>query len=97
MKKPQNIVILLFSVIILTLSLWGYGRLEAYCYFYPAIDTRFALGFSEQAFNRVVAGMSKVEVEAALGKPLSMATNKSGLEEWAFTDDGKCTGNFTGI
>jgi hypothetical protein len=84
---------LLTGVICLALAvlvLWGYGRLEVYCYFYPSIDTKFAPGFSEKAFSQISSGMAVAEVQSRLGKPLLIFTNSSGLEEWLFTDDGKC-------
>ena len=34
--------------------------------------------------------MPATEVEAMLGRPLLMTTNKNGLVEWAFSNDGKC-------
>ncbi len=72
------------------LGLWGYGRLEVYCYFYPSIDTKFAPGFSERAFGEISNGMPASEVQNRLGQPLLVFTNSVGLEEWLFTDDGKC-------
>jgi hypothetical protein len=79
------------SLTLLGIIIWGYGRLEVYCYFYPAIDTKFSPGFSEKAFDRISQGMSPSEVRSNLGQPLLVFTNKSNLEEWLFTDDGKCS------
>jgi hypothetical protein len=76
--------------LVLMFSLWVYGHLEAYCHFYPAIDTRFAAGFSEKAFSQISTGMSVSDVQSRVGKPLLTFINGDGLEEWLFTDDGKC-------
>lgn len=42
------------------------------CFFpYPAIDTYFASGYSEQKFQEIRAGMTKTEVLQRLGPPLN--------------------------
>lgn len=78
------------GVLLLVVVLWVYGHLEAYCYFWPSIDTTFATGYTEQSFKRVVTGMPATEVESLLGQPLLMTTNKNGSVEWAYSNDGKC-------
>jgi outer membrane protein assembly factor BamE (lipoprotein component of BamABCDE complex) len=75
---------------ILVFAVWGYAHLEAYCVFYPGIDTRYAPGFSEQAFARLSPGMTTDMVEHTMGKPLFAATYRGGSSEWFYTDDGKC-------
>jgi hypothetical protein len=81
-----GIVCLVFGLVIL----WGYGRLEVYCFFYPSIDTKSAPRFSEKAFNQISNVMAISQVNSTLGKPLLIFTNSAGLEKWSFTDDGKC-------
>jgi len=70
--------------------LWAYGHLEAYCFFYPGIDTKYSPGFKQSVFNQVVVGTTAADLERKLGKPLLVVTNESGSQEWSFTDDGKC-------
>jgi hypothetical protein len=57
----------------LIFALWAYGRMEAYCFFNPDIDTEYAPGFSEQAFAQTTVGMLPPDVEAKLGKPLEVS------------------------
>lgn len=67
--------------------------MEAYCFFYPSIDTQFALGFSERAFNEVKTDMPVGVVEQMLGQPLwveEYAKNGKTGEIWYYTLDGKC-------
>lgn len=90
MRKKSILLPLLAGVLLLLVTLWVYGHLEAYCYFYPSIDTKFAPGFSEKAFSQIAQGMTVTDVQNRLGKPLLIFTNSAGLEEWLFTDDGKC-------
>ena len=69
---------------------WGYAHMEAYCFFYPVIDTEFAAGFSEQAFSQVSTGMTAEVVQQKLGAPLYSFTNGNGTVCWGYTGDGKC-------
>ena len=78
------------AVICLPVVLWIYGHLEAYCVFYPGIDTYYAAGYSEVAFDQVSTGMTAQAVEALLGKPLHSHTNKEDSVRWCYTGDGKC-------
>src|SRR5690349_8410431 len=56
-----------------------YSRMEAYCFFYPSIDTNYAPGFTEQAFSKIVVGMTKESVQEQLGQPLYIYA-KHGIE-----------------
>lgn len=47
-------------VFLLLLALWAYGRMEAYCFFNPDIDTEYATGFSEDTFGMAEIGISAV-------------------------------------
>ena len=70
---------------------WCYAHLEAYCFFYPGIDTQYAAGYSEQAFSQITPGMTVHAVQEKLGAPLHSQTNReSGRLEWYYTLDGKC-------
>jgi hypothetical protein len=88
--KRNAAVVSLVCLIFLVLVLWVYGRLEAYCVFYPAIDTKFALGFSERTFSQIHPGTHVTNLKKTLGNPLLIITNQNGSEEWLFTNDGKC-------
>jgi hypothetical protein len=41
-------------------------------------------------FNKVAPGMSAADLERKLGKPLLVVTNESSMQEWLYSDDGKC-------
>lgn len=69
---------------------WRYAQTEAYCFFYPSIDTRFAPGYSEQAFSQIKTGMTIQAVQQQLGQPLHVQQHAKG-ELWSYTQDGKCT------
>lgn len=89
MKK----IILILAVALLAFAFWCWAQMERYCFFYPSIDTRFAPGYSESYFNRITIGMTKLEVEQKLGRPLhigSVFVNGGGDELWYYTLDGKC-------
>ena len=88
--NKTNIGYAFLGVITLAAILWVYGRLEAYCYLYPSIDTKFAVGYTERAFNGVSLGMSSTQVETSLSRPLFMTTNINGTVEWDYSCDGKC-------
>ncbi len=66
---------------------FGYAHSESYCFFYPAIDTQYASGFSEETFAKIKVGMTEAEVRQILGAPLEIV----GGSRWFFTEDGKCT------
>jgi hypothetical protein len=57
---------------------------EGYFSPYPAIDTHFAPGYSEQAFQDIQAGMTKAEVLQRLGPPLNRTSDPS----WTYSRDG---------
>lgn len=67
---------------------------ECYCPWNPAIDTRFAPGFSEEAFSAVRPGMAEAEVVALLGEPFYKQDVHDGdgnaYDLWYYTADGKC-------
>lgn len=48
-------------------------------------NTRFAPGYSEAKFNALRVAMSKQDVLALLGKPLSVRPDASGGELWRYT------------
>src|SRR5688572_20091072 len=53
----------------LLMVIMSYPRIEAYCFFYPGIDTRYAPGYSEAAFDKVTNGMTQQAVRQLLGTP----------------------------
>lgn len=62
-----------YFILVSTLLLIGIGILvgpEGYYFPYPSIDTRYAPGYSERNFRKVVRGMTKEEVLELLGPPL---------------------------
>lgn len=65
---------------------------ENSCSFYPSIDTVYAPGYRDAAFDRVLVGASADVVRAALGEPLWVARSEErpGEETWCYTLDGKC-------
>jgi len=68
---------------------WAYLRgNEQLCFFWPSIDTRFAAGYSDAAFNAVAPDMSAAAVEHLLGKPLEIVPAADGSESWWYTSDG---------
>lgn len=56
------------------------------CHFlgYPEATT-FSSGFTEKAFAKVEAGMSKEEVKRLLGQPLNVVTWDDGEETWEYS------------
>lgn len=82
-------VLLAVSFALMLLLFWHYAHLEAYCFFYPAIDTTYAAGFSEREFALIKHGMSKSDVKARLGIPLGVQFSNQG-DLWSYTRDGKC-------
>ena len=84
---------------VLKFGCWGLGLLlvlfvlfvlsgvgEGYCYFYPSIGTRFAPGFSEEAFSKVQPGMSCTQVSNLLGAPL-IITETGNVDNWYYSLD----------
>ena len=67
-----------------------YSQMEAYCFFYPSIDTQYAPGFSEPGFSQVSTGMTAQTVQQKLGAPLHTYKASDGTEWWSYTSDGKC-------
>jgi hypothetical protein len=73
-----------------------YSNSEAYCFFWPGIDTRYASDYSERSFGRVEVGMTKDQVVELLGAPVRAhgfwrshpAYKESGDEVWSYTGDG---------
>ena len=51
----------------------------------PHWVTKYAPGYSEQAFEKVTLGMSPDEVEKITGKPLSVLYYPSGTEMWSYS------------
>jgi outer membrane protein assembly factor BamE (lipoprotein component of BamABCDE complex) len=86
----MNKMLLISLALIGGVFLWCYAHMEAYCFFYPAIDTRFAVDYSEQAFSQVSSGMTAEVVQGKLGTPLYSVTHGNGTVCWGYTDDGKC-------
>jgi outer membrane protein assembly factor BamE (lipoprotein component of BamABCDE complex) len=68
---------------------WGYSHTESYCFFYPSIDTHYAPGYSEAAFDQITTGMTSQAVLKLLGSPLHSDTNKDASVRWCYTSDGK--------
>ena len=70
----------------LFLLLLAFSAIESYFPFDPDIDTRFAPGYSEEAFTSLQVGMSKEEVLQRLGPPLSGQASRT----WYYSTDGAC-------
>jgi len=62
-------------------------RPESYFAPNPTIDTHFAAGYSEVAFDKVHAGMSKSAVETLLGAPLAIDTTTNRGDRWSYSKD----------
>jgi hypothetical protein len=71
------------------LVFWCYAQTESYCFFAPAVDTKFASGFSEASFARVQPGLPESEVRDRLGSPLFTTTDGEGHQLWWYSKDGK--------
>jgi hypothetical protein len=85
------------AVVIAVCVLWVqtiWSPMECYCPWNPAIDTRFAPGFSEEAFSSVRPGMAEAEVVALLGEPFWKQDVKDGdggaYDLWYYSGDGNC-------
>lgn len=59
---------------------------EVYFPPYPAVDTRFAPGYSEAAFQRLEVGMTRDEVLDRIGRPLNSLADPY----WVYSEDGAC-------
>lgn len=68
----------------LFLLLLAFIGIESYFPLYPAIDTRFAPGYTEQAFAALEVGMTKQEVLQRLGPPLNAQADPA----WVYSEDG---------
>lgn len=60
------------------------GRLP----FFKYVDTKFAPGYSHQAWDVVGVGMTKEEVLSFLGPPLTDTNTSSTV--WWYSNDGRC-------
>ena len=80
-----------FAVLLLPAAFlfWSYSRIEAYCFFYPGIDTKYAPGFSERLFSQVSTGITAQAVQQKLGIPLYIQSHAKG-DLWFYTLDAKC-------
>jgi outer membrane protein assembly factor BamE (lipoprotein component of BamABCDE complex) len=89
--KPAWSIGFAVGFIALAFVFYCYSHMEAYCFFYPSIDTQYASGYSEAAFNELTNGMTIEAVQKKLGNPLYVQTTKNGDLHWSYTMDGKCT------
>lgn len=71
---------------------------ESYLSIYPSIDTVYAPGYTEAAFDALKSGMTAEEVRAALGEPLWKVSAETchhlaegGAVGWCYTSDGSCS------
>jgi hypothetical protein len=90
--RPRFLFCIPLVMPLLFLTLIGrYG--EAYCALYPGIDTCYAAGYSEDAFDRIPGGGTRDDVRKLLGAPLYIQAESvpNGTEIWHYTGDGKCT------
>lgn len=76
-------------IVIVGVFLNAFRRMEAYCFFYPSIDTQYAPGFSEEKFLAIRVGDTAESVEKSLGLPLSRRADQGGIVVWKYTSDGK--------
>lgn len=88
--KREVLVSILAASPLCLFTLWASCHLECYCFFWPGIDTRFAPGYSESAFDSLTVGMRADDVQKKLGPPLFIHTNRDGEIQWGYTADGKC-------
>ena len=66
-----------------------YSNSELYCFCYPGMVTRYALGFSEPGFNQVSTVKTMRAIQKTIGDPLHLQT-LSYDAFWSCTLDGKC-------
>jgi len=89
MKVSQNYKgLAIFGLIISLMFLFGMCYTESYCFFYPSIDTRFALEFSQEKFDKVSVGMDPKNVIQLTGQPISIWKDESGASVWYYSEDG---------
>ncbi|WP_164011681.1 outer membrane protein assembly factor BamE domain-containing protein [Pyxidicoccus trucidator] len=69
---------------VLLMALGGSSCSECHFLGYPEATT-FAAGYSEEAFAKVEAGMSREEVTKLLGQPLGIVTWDNGRETWEYS------------
>lgn len=89
-KARFTAVIFLISIVIFILGLvlaFKYLRPGSYFAPNPTIDTEFAAGYQEDAFDSIQIGMDMSEVEAILGEPLTIDLTVTGGERWNYTSD----------
>jgi hypothetical protein len=71
---------------------------ESPSYLWPSIDTRYAEGYSEEAFDRIRVAMSREEIEDLMCVPFSTYQERDGTLWIDYTQDGKCAwGDFAWI
>ena len=88
MRTKLKQATLAFMALILTLLLL-HSNFEAFCFIYPGIYTRYAPGYSDQAWGQVSTGMTVQAIQQLLGEPLNIQ-RKERSEIWSYTLDGKC-------
>ncbi|MDX2159966.1 MAG: hypothetical protein SF162_01450 [bacterium] len=80
------LIALLISIMLFVLS---WPLVESYFEPYPQIDTRFAAGYSEAAFDQIQMGDSKARVQALVGEPLTDCLGFASDDyNWQYTCDG---------
>lgn len=84
----KKFLIALFVLFVIFL-IWLYFNASNHFIFDPYIDTIFSEGFSEEKFHQVNSGMSKDEVLALLGEPLSRDYWGNNPKCWQYSTDGK--------
>ena len=77
------IIIFIVAVLLLMIGLLAYVGPEGYFFPYPAIDTQFTAGYSEEGFQQIRPGMTKQEVLNLIGPPINSTTHP----HWKYSDD----------
>jgi hypothetical protein len=98
-SRMLRAITIVTGLLTLAVAYLGLGGCESYCVLWPSIDTVYAPGFTNAAFERVKVGMSKEEVRNLIGRPLDThpyssrhpAYHERGDEVWNYTRDGACT------
>ena len=90
LRRTYYVVRNLGIVACLGFVLWCCAHGEAYCSFYPAIDTIFAPQYTEKGFDRIAIGITVEEVVQILGEPLEKGRASDQPLEYSYTSDGKC-------
>lgn len=84
---PRGWIIVFTSLVMLGVMAIGmFFMTENYFFLAPAIDTRFAPGYSEQAFQAIQPGMTQAQVIELLGPPLN--ANPLRDQSWSYSEDG---------